>query len=153
MKLSSMLFILILTAMPALATGLGLSEPYETVTEQYLIIHDKLVTDNFDGVTAAAQAIQKAVAEDPHKTFPPEFAQAVDQLAAAKDLHVARLAFMTVSIQLIDAFKLAKINTGTLHEVYCPMASAYWSQSDPKMAHNPYFGQAMENCGDTVANF
>ena len=153
MKLSSLLFILVLTAVPAFASSLGLSEPFETVTEQYLSIHGKLVSDNFDGVTAAAQAIQKVVAADPHKTFPPEFARAVDQLAAAKDLHAAREAFKTVSVQLIDAFKLAKINTGTLHEVYCPMAKAYWVQSDPKMAHNPYFGQAMENCGDTVANF
>jgi hypothetical protein len=153
MKISSLLLILVLTATPALAASLGLSEPYETVTEQYLIIHDKLVTDNFDGVTAAAQTIQKAVATDPHKTFPPEFAQAVDQLAAAKDLHAARQAYKTVSIQLIDAFKLAKINTGSLHEVFCPLANAYWVQSDPKAAHNPYFGKARENCGDTLANF
>ena len=153
MKLSCLLFSLILTATPALAANLGLSEPYETVTEQYLIIHGKLVTDTFDGVTAAAQTIQQAVASDPKKTFAPEFAQAVDQLAAAKDLHTARLAFKTVSIQLIDAYKLAKISTGSLHEVYCPLANGYWVQSDPKAAHNPYFGKARENCGDTVANF
>jgi len=153
MKLSSLLFVLVLTATPALAANLGLSEPYETVTEQYLIIHHKLITDNFDGVTTAAQTIQQAVAADPHKTFPPEFAQTVGQLAAAQDLHAARQIFKTVSIQLIDAFKLAKINTGSLHEVYCPLANAYWVQSDPKMAHNPYFGKARENCGDTVANF
>ena len=153
MKLSFLLLILVLTATPALAANLGLAEPYETVTEQYLVIHDKLVTDNFDGVTAAAQAIQKAIAADPHKTFPPEFAQAVAQLAAAPDLHTARQAFKAVSIQLIDAFKLAKISTGMLHEVFCPLANAYWVQSDPKTAHNPYFGKARENCGDTLANF
>ncbi|MCE0498675.1 MAG: hypothetical protein LV481_12085 [Methylacidiphilales bacterium] len=153
MKLSSLFFIMVLTAAPTLAANLGLSEPYETVTEQYLIIHDKLATDNFDGLIAAAQTIQKTVAADPHKTFPPEFAQAVDRLAATTDLHTARLAYKAVSIQLIDAFKLAKISTGALHEVYCPMANAYWIQSDPKMAHNPYFGKARENCGDTVANF
>jgi len=149
------LFFLIVNSMtiPASAANLGLSEPYETVTEQYLLIHHKLVTDNFDGVTAAAQAIQKTVAADPHKTFSPEFAQSVGQLAAAKDLHSARLAFKGVSIQLIDAFKLAKISTGSLHEVFCPLANAYWLQSDPKAAHNPYFGQARENCGDTLANF
>jgi hypothetical protein len=153
MKLFPVFLILVLAATPALAANLGLTEPFETVTEQYLLIHDKLVTDNFDGVTAAAQAIQKAVAADPHKSFPPEFAQAVDQLAAAKDLHTARLAFKAVSIQLIDAFRLAKISTGSLHEVFCPLANAYWVQSDPKAAHNPYFGKARENCGDTVANF
>jgi hypothetical protein len=154
MKSFLLLFpMVILTAMPASAADLGLSEPYKTVTEQYLLIHHKLVTDDFDGVDAAAQAIQKAVAADPHKTFPPEFARAVDQLAAAKDLHTARLAFKGVSIHLIDAFKLAKISTGSLHEVYCPLAGAYWLQSDPKTAHNPYFGKARENCGDTLANF
>ena len=151
--LSCLILALLVAATPAPAANLGLSEPFETVTEQYLVIHDKLVTDNFDGVTAAAVAMQKAVAADPHKTFPPEFSQAVDQLAAAQDLHTARVAYKTVSIQLIDAFKLAKISTGTLHEVYCPLASGYWVQTDPKTAHNPYFGKARENCGDTLANF
>jgi hypothetical protein len=153
-KTQLLLLALILIATPALAQpSLGLAEPYDTVTEQYLIIHDKLVHDDFDGVTAAAQVIQKTLAADPHKTFPPEFSQAVDQLAAAPDIHVARQAFKAVSVQLIDTFKLAKINTGVLHEVYCPMAQAYWVQEDPKVAHNPYFGKARENCGDTLANF
>jgi hypothetical protein len=153
MKLFFLLLVLVSATTPALAANLGLSEPFETVTEQYLLIHDKLVIDNFDGVTAAAQAIRKAVAADPHKSFPPEFAQAVDQLAAAKDLHAARLAFKTVSIQLIDAFRLAKTSTGSLYEVFCPLSNGYWVQSDPKTAHNPYFGKARENCGDTVAHF
>ena len=36
-----------------------------------------------------------------------------------------------------------------LHSFYCPMAGSGWLQRD-RTAHNPYYGFAMEQCGDRV---
>jgi hypothetical protein len=137
----------------AAPADLGLRQPYETVSEQYLVIQQKLASDVFDGIPAAALIIQKTIAADDQKTFSPDFAKAVDSLVASTDLPSARDAFKAVSTELVVAFKLARITTGTLHEVYCPKASGCWIQTDGTASHNPYFGKALESCGDRVADF
>lgn len=126
----------------------GLHEPLKTVTKQYLVIQQKLSSDSFDGVTAAAQDMKKAMAADTTKTFTPEFAKTVDDLAAAKDVHAARLAFQKVSSNLIAALAQAQAHTGSLHTVFCPMVKASWVQTDGKAVRNPYYGAAMLDCGE-----
>ena len=46
----------------------GLREPLKTVTEKYLLIDQKLASDSFDGVTAAAIALRiRAGPEHQHR--------------------------------------------------------------------------------------
>ncbi len=131
----------------------GLHEPLKTVTEQYLIVQQKLAASSFDGVPAAAGAMKTALAGDAGKNFEPDFIQAINHLAAATDLHTARLAFQDVSNGLIAALAQNKIQTGVLHSAFCPMVRAYWVQTDPHKIQNPYYGPAMLDCGQIQRQF
>jgi hypothetical protein len=157
MKATSALVIVALTlvALPAGAKteNLGLQPPYEALSEQYLIVQQKLAADDFNGVTAAAKTMLQALDHGPGQPFPADFQAAVKQLAAASDLATARAAFKDVSTDLVAQFKQEHISTGVLHEVYCPAARGCWIQTDAKEAHNPYFGKERPNCGDTIGNF
>ena len=132
----------------------GLKEPLKTVTEQYLIIEKKLSADSFDGVAAAAAEMKAAMAKPlPAGTaaslpFAPDFLNAVDTLAEAKDLHDARVVFSDVSNCLIAALARNGAKTGTLHTAFCSMRKAYWVQTDAKKIENPYYGSAMLDCGE-----
>jgi len=86
------------------------------------------------------------VREDTAKSFPADVATQAEALAKAKDLAAARKAFQPLSESLIRYAKSGNIPAGTLYEVYCPMAKAGWLQAD-KTVRNPYFGQAMLDCG------
>jgi hypothetical protein len=134
------------------ATHFGLPAPYETVSEQYLLIQNKLATDDFQGVTASARSILAALDQQKDPSFD-GFHAAVGHLAEAGDLTAARAAFKDVSSDLVALFRQDHISTGFLHEVYCPAARGCWIQTDAKEAHNPYFGKERPNCGDTVGNF
>ena len=125
----------------------ALQQPLRTVTAQYLVIEQKLAADSFDGVPAAAAEMKKAVDADTTKFFAPEFGPAVNQLAAAKSLHEARVALQPVSSGLIETLALKRIQTGALHAVFCPMVKAYWVQADGKTVRNPYLGSEMLDCG------
>ena len=153
-------FILILTGLMLL--GLrplpaedypGLNDPLKTATLQYLLIDKQLVADSFDGINAAALAMKAAVSSAPAGTFPGDFAQAVDTLAAAKDIREARTAFAPVSSGLIATLTKDKVATGKLYSAYCPMRKAYWVQTDSKVIQNPYFGSQMLDCGVIKSNF
>ena len=131
----------------------GLHEPLKTVTKEYLIIQQKLASDSFDGLTATAADMKKAMMADPAKTFAPDFVQAVGDLAVAKDLHAARLVFQRVSDGLIAALAQNQAQTGSLHSAFCPMVKAYWVQEDGKVIRNPYYGSAMSDCGEFQRQF
>ena len=143
--------LLSLTAI-ARAENFGLQQPYEVVSERYLVIQNKLASDDFNGVTAAAKAML-SVLDREKGTDLADLDKAVSHLAAAPDLATARAAFKEVSTDLVARFKQEHVSTGMLHEVYCPAAHGCWIQTDPKDAHNPYFGKEMPNCGDPVGSF
>ena len=137
----------------------GLRDPLRAVTGDYLIIQQKLATDTFDGITATATHMKSAMAmKIPSGTptslpFEPDFFKAVDNLAVAKDLHSARLAFQQVSSSLIAALAQNQSQTGSLHSAYCPMIKASWVQANGKVIHNPYYGAAMPDCGEIQRQF
>lgn len=131
----------------------GLHEPLKTVTQQYLVVQQKLATDSFDGITTTAGDMKKVMAGDTIKTFDSDFIKAVDTLSAVKDLHAARVAFQEVSKGLIAALAHSQVQTGSLHSAYCPMVKAYWIQTDGKAIRNPYYGAAMLDCGEFQRQF
>jgi hypothetical protein len=124
----------------------GVHEPLKTVVQNYLAIHQELAGDSFTGIPPAANAM-KAAMTGPNAHFEPDFIQAVAPLAAAPDLHSARLAFQSVSNDLIAALAQNQVQTGELRVVFCPMVKAYWVQTDGKNVQNPYYGSAMLDCG------
>ncbi len=84
-------------------------------------------------------------------------ASALDQryqttLSHAKDLKSARENFGQISILLGKEFSGNRSNSkSTIYKFFCPMAfndrGAFWFQTDKKV-ENPYFGQAMPECGE-----
>jgi hypothetical protein len=124
-----------------------------TVVDNYLIIQQRLASDSVDGVPAAAAAMKHVIDADQGKTFDPDFAREVDQLAAATDLHATRIAFQPLSGSLIAILAKHHVQTGTLYSAFCPMVKASWLQTDAKTIHNPYLGSAMPDCGSFQKQF
>lgn len=150
------LAILVFLAVPAFSLAnppAPLQEPLKTVVNDYLAIAQQLSNDSIDGVSAKAADMKKVVEADAGKTFQPDFAKAVDQLAAAPDLHSTRIALKPVSTLLIAALARDHAQTGMLHAAFCPMVKAGWLQEDGKALHNPYMGTMMPDCGTFQEDF
>ena len=123
----------------------ALPGPVKSVYSDYLKIQAQLANDSLTGVAEYATAIENAVEGDA-KALPTAVASEAEALAKASDLRSARAAFKPLSDSLIEYLADHKSKEAYV-QVYCPMARAYWLQSD-RNVHNPYFGQAMATCGE-----
>ena len=92
------------------------------------------------------------VKTDKTKTLSPEVGVAADALAKAKDISAARESFKDLSQALIKYLADEKVKTGRFEEIFCPMANAYWLQTNQAIA-NPYLGHSMPGCGETKRSF
>lgn len=115
------------------------------LVDPYVQVQIALADDRFDGVTAHAQAIEKAAA-----ALGPDAAAVVaaaKKLAAAKDLAAARTAFGETSAALVAYAEKTKSGFGPdVRLAYCPMVNKPWLTRD-KTIRNPYYGSAMLTCG------
>lgn len=140
-------------ATSAAATSSGsLSEPVKSVLDHYLKIQVALADDSTKGVAANAADISKTVKADETKTLSSQVSDAADALAKAKDLPTARENFKDLSQSLIKFMSDKKVKTGRFEEIFCPMANAYWLQTNQDIA-NPYLGHSMPGCGETKRGF
>ena len=140
-----------ITISPATPPG-SLKEPVKSVLDHYLKIQAALADDSTKGVSADAAEISKAVKADETKTLSPDVAEAADALAKARDLPTARESFKDLSQSLIKYLADKKVKTGRFEEIFCPMANAYWLQTNQDIA-NPYLGHSMPGCGETKRGF
>lgn len=136
---------------PAKPNG-SLPEPVKSVLDHYLKIQAALADDSTKSVADNAAAISKAVKADEAKTLSPDVASAADGVAKAKDLPAARENFKDLSQSLIKYLADNKVKTGKFEEIFCPMANAYWLQTNQAIA-NPYLGHSMPGCGETKRGF
>ena len=130
----------------------SLPEPVKSVMDHYLKIQAALADDSTNGITANALAISKEVKADKAKTLSSDVADAADGLAEAKDLGAARESFKDLSQGLIKYLSKRNIQTGAFDEVFCPMANAYWLQTNTDIS-NPYLGHSMPGCGEIKRGF
>ena len=140
-----------ITSAPKTSAG-SLKEPVKSVLDHYLKIQAALADDSNKGVSANAAAISEAVKADQTKTLSPDVANAADALAKAWDLAAARESFKDLSQSLIKYMSDQKVKTGRFEEIFCPMANAYWLQTNQAIA-NPYLGHSMPGCGETKRAF
>jgi len=119
--------------------------PVKSVYDDYLKIQSSLANDSMTGVAENAGAIEKAVEGDAN-SLPASVVTEAEALAKASSLRSARAAFKPLSDSLIKYLADRKAK-GAYVQVYCPMARASWLQAG-KNVNNPYFGQAMANCGE-----
>ncbi len=73
-------------------------------------------------------------------------------IAAEKNIEMQRTIFLSLSKTLIESVKIFGIN-GVVYQQFCPMTNGgkggYWL-SDTEEIANPYFGDKMNNCGETI---
>lgn len=123
-----------------------------TVMEHYVKIQTALAADTTDGVSDAAAAIAKLVAEDPGKTLPVGVVAQAEALGKASDLAAAREALKPLSVSLSRYLSTEKIKTGLYHQMFCSMANAGWIQAD-RVIRNPYYGKSMLECGEVMGTY
>jgi hypothetical protein len=115
------------------------------LVDPYLQVQASLASDQFTGVTANAQAMEKAAAalgKDADKIV-----QGAQKLGAAKDIAAARTAFGDVSVALQEYAEKTKSGFGKdVRLAFCPMANKPWLQKG-KEIRNPYYGASMLTCG------
>lgn len=116
--------------------------------DQYLHLKDVLVlSDSTQAQTAAKDlAITLRKIDGCENT-----AIMADKIVSVLSLKDQRVNFTSLSVDLIDMFKHADINSGSMFVQFCPMANdgngGYWLASETEI-RNPYYGDEMLNCGE-----
>ena len=122
------------------------------ILESYEKIQLSLASDSLKGVTENAEAISKAVKDDPDKRTDADLKQHADKLANDKDLKTAREDFKNLSAGLIAYLEKSNFAKVGYEQNYCPMVNASWLQKGKKV-NNPYFGKEMPGCGTPKKSF
>ena len=137
------------------------------VFDQYILLKDALVNDDNNSAQKSAKELLNAMAKidmklltdnDAHNHWmliSKEINASATSISKTSDIAVQRNHFKHVSAHLIKAAKLFGVNQ-QVYEQFCPMANdnkgAYWI-SLSKEIKNPYFGKAMQTCGETITKF
>ena len=123
----------------------GAAELPAALIDPYLHVQVALASDQFDGVTAHAAAIEKAAAASGAEGA--AMVAAARKLAAAKDIAGARTAFGDLSTAITEYAEKTKSGLGAdVRMAYCPMMKKPWLTRD-KTIRNPYYGASMLTCG------
>jgi hypothetical protein len=116
--------------------------------DQYLKLKDVLVLSDSLQTQAAAKDLAGTLAKI---TGAENSVKLASEIAAETSLSKQRVAFTTLSNDLISMFKMAEITSGSMFVQFCPMANegegGYWLASETEI-RNPYYGDEMLNCGE-----
>lgn len=116
----------------------------------YIALKDALVNTNTEAAQRAAAALKAdlSVYKGCEST-----ALTAGEIALAKDIKSQRIAFTSLSADVIALFKHADINKGSIFVQHCPMANngdgGDWLAAEKKI-ENPYYGDEMMDCGRVV---
>ena len=114
--------------------------------EHYIHLKDALVTSKSDEAKNAAKELQMSLAAvGDGKKASDEAANVIKGSTLAEQ----RKAFLELSNEMILLVQGGKLSMGAIYKEYCPMygsSGGYWL-SNEKQIKNPYFGDAMLNCG------
>jgi Cu(I)/Ag(I) efflux system membrane fusion protein len=79
--------------------------------------------------------------------------ESLNKIKSSPDIEEQRLAYADFSDVLYNSIKMYGISGVTIYYQYCPMArdgkGAYWL-SETEEIKNPYYGDAMLTCGETI---
>lgn len=80
----------------------------------------------------------------------------LENISDRHDIEIQRKEFAKLNQALYEAVKTFGLQEGTVYYQFCPMAldnkGAYWLSTSEEI-RNPYFGDAMLHCGETVETF
>jgi Cu(I)/Ag(I) efflux system membrane fusion protein len=135
----------------------------KVVVAEYLILKDALVESESEKVSSSAGDLQNALTQvdmtlvkgELHNQWM-EFLEVIgnesETIKNTQDLKEQRNAFITLSDAMIRTIKNFEI-PGVIYEQFCPMANggegASWLSNEDQVA-NPYYGDRMHNCGETI---
>lgn len=115
---------------------------------QYLELTKALTDERSADARINSNAIEAGAREI---TAGATLASAAARITSAPDLETQRRHFSTLSNEMVRLINNSGLESGTVYVDFCPMAlndkGAYWLSSE-KEIRNPYFGDAMLNCGE-----
>lgn len=122
----------------------------------YYKIKDALVSGNSNEASARAVDFIKIVNSIDYKLISEGNINALLQdatpISTAEDIKEQRDHFANLSSNMIILAKAIRMTTQPVYQAYCPMKDANWLSSD-KPIKNPYYGNAMPDCGKVVNTF
>ncbi len=137
-------------------------ETLRPLIDSYLEIKNALVDDNMTAAKTAVLRMENILINIPEPLFIGETRQiwigqsetlkeAISKAAAAEDIEGIRQPFSEISKRMVDVTEIFKPYLRPLYVQFCPMANdnkgAEWL-SLKKEVKNPYFGEAMLECGE-----
>jgi hypothetical protein len=146
---------------PQFAVNENFQQQLAKVFTSYVSLKDALVASDAEKVKSEASTTGQAVAAVDVKLLSGEahndwmsyltpIQTSLEEIEGAADIEVQRKAFSTLSENLYKSIKAFGLGGTEAFYDYCPMAfnneGAYWL-SDKVAIRNPYFGDAMLNCG------
>ena len=156
-KMKKIFFILAFTAIAFIQNGFAQDsskpEPF-LILNTYFKIKDALVSsDSKLAATAAvmlAEAINGASAQTIKENVRTALLKDAAAISQANDIKVQREKFATLSGNMLELAKTAKLSADPVYHQYCPMKKASWL-SNVQLIKNPYYGSAMLTCGTVKA--
>lgn len=133
------------------------------VVQEYLKLKDGLVMSDKSKVSASVNKLENElknvdmslVKGELHTTWMKHFGKidsSVKELKQSQNIESQRTAFLTLSSTLIESVKTFGL-PGVIYQQFCPMTDGgkggYWLSESEEIA-NPYFGDEMHNCGETI---
>lgn len=130
--------------------------------EQYFAFEKALVNDDYDGaktsgtnfkneISKVNMGLFKGKAHELWVSFSENMQSSMEHIQHFSTIGEQRAAFMEISMEMIAMTKSFHPHEGTLYVQYCPMADdnngANWLSQQEDIL-NPYFGDAMLNCGN-----
>ena len=123
------------------------------VLQEYILIKDALVKDDYAKAKAAAIKMTKNF-EDYVKDLaqPRTFLVTLNEFAQATDINSQRIIFKEISQHIYESVKILDVDK-TFYWQSCPMAfdgkGAKWLSLEEQVK-NPFMGQDMPECGSTI---
>ena len=139
------------------------SDQMSTVFDHYFAVKDALVQTDGTNTSDKSAALLTAIKAVEMEKLPMEIhmvwmkvlaplKEDAEHIADTKDISHQRDHFMTLSKNMYELIKVAKIETPTYYQ-FCPMANAgkgaNWLSKESEVK-NPYYGSKMMSCGKVV---
>ena len=127
-----------------------------SILNAYYQVKDALVSSD-PSLTASqagilASTISAASKETLNEEARTSLLKDASAIAQSKDIKQQREKFITLSNNMVDLGKAAKLTKGPVYQQYCPIKKASWL-SNEKAVRNPYYGSSMLTCGTVKATF
>ncbi|MCP5537098.1 MAG: efflux RND transporter periplasmic adaptor subunit [Akkermansiaceae bacterium] len=141
-------------ALPSISPEKSWISSLKAATSAYLQVSKALSDDKPGEAIKAAAALAGALSSIPEGDETVTLRKAVADFLKEKDVKALRRAFKPVSDSLIHLIRQHGLDyIGNVYVMHCPMAlngqGADWLSADPRV-RNPYFGDAMYDCGSVT---